>query len=304
MALAFGLFAGWVYAKFPGTYPDTPTVDVVASDDPEVIARGEYLFHAVAHCSACHAEREEVAALQAGDRATPSGAAMPMGPLGTLYSANLTSDEATGIGKRSDAELARTIAHAVLPDDRPALMMFAVGPMAREDLEAVISYMRTIEPVTKNKSDHELSFLGRALMATVASELASPTPAFETPPYVPPGEVSAARGRYLSEGPAGCFGCHNEHEGTTMIGSPFCGSNEAFPDEDGHELRAPNITTGGKLSGITEADFVKRMRAPRMYTGSPMPWENYRSMTDEDLRSIYQHLANQPSCDAQIVVYR
>lgn len=89
-----------------------------------------------------------------------------------------------------------------------------------------------------------------------------------------------------------------------MTGSPFCGSNEAFPDEDGHELRAPNITTGGKLSGLTEDDFVKRMRAPRMYTGSPMPWENYRSMTDEDLRSIYQHLANQPSCDAQIVVYQ
>ncbi|MEM6996034.1 MAG: hypothetical protein AAF721_36340 [Myxococcota bacterium] len=300
IALAMTSSFGYLLIRWGSTHPDVPKPAIIAVTNPDVVARGRYLFHAVGHCSGCHAARDEVRALGVGDEAVPSGGEVPMGPLGTLRAPNLTADPQTGVGAHSDGELARAIRYGIKADDTVALLMISAGPYADEDLTALISYMRTLAPVRSVVPPSEVTLLGKVIMQTAASHIGSPRPAFATPPYVPAGVVSAERGKYLAEGPAACFGCHSEFDGSDFVGELFAGNPEPWPDPevDGASIFAPNLTphaTAGALTGVSEDDFIRRMRAPRMYTASPMPWENFRSMTDGDLRSIYRHLASLPA---------
>jgi hypothetical protein len=36
--------------------------------------------------------------------------------------------------------------------------------------------------------------------------------------------------------------------------------------------------------------FVARMHAGRVHDGSPMPWQSFKNMSDDDLRAIYKYL--------------
>lgn len=288
-------------ARWPRTFPDTPRPQITASTDPTVIARGEHLFHAIAHCTACH--DPDMRTLAAGEKGVPKGGyEWKMGPLGTLRSANITPDEATGVGKWSDADLARVIKHGVRPDDRAAMMMFAVGPMSDEDLTAIISYMRTLEPVSNAVAPHDVGIMGKVLFSTAMAFFASPKMDMAPPPFVPEGDASVERGKYIAEGPGMCFGCHSEFEGDGFAGPLFCGNSRPWPDPDHpeYEVFAPNLTPHpqhGAIANLSEDEFLVRMRAPRMYKASPMHWENIREMTDDDLRSIYRHLMSLPACE-------
>lgn len=64
-----------------------------------IIAQGEYLTRA-ADCAACHTRKD--GAPFAGGRAFKL-------PFGTLYSPNITPDQATGIGAWSDADFLRAV---------------------------------------------------------------------------------------------------------------------------------------------------------------------------------------------------
>ena len=44
----------------------------------------------------------------------------------------------------------------------------------------------------------------------------------------------------------------------------------------------------------TEDEFVLRMRAGRAIPGSPMPWQGFKDMREEDLRAIYMYLKSLP----------
>ena len=60
---------------------------------------------------------------------------------------------------------------------------------------------------------------------------------------------------------------------------------------------APNITndpTTGRLARFTENEFVARMRAGRAIPGSPMLWQGYQRMDEDDLRAIYRYLQTVP----------
>jgi mono/diheme cytochrome c family protein len=288
-------------ARLPRTFPDVPTPAISASTDPAVIARGEYLFHAVAHCTACH--DPDIRTVAPGDKGVPKGGyEWKMGPLGTIRSANITMDEATGVGKWSDGDLARVIKHGVRPDHRAAIMMFGVGPMADEDITALVSYVRTIEPVSNAVAPHEIGVMGKVLFSTAMKFFASPKMEMAPPPFVPEGGASVERGKYLAEGPAMCFGCHSEFDGEGFVGQMFCGNPQSWPDPDHpeYEVFAPNLTPHpehGAIAKLSEDEFLARIRAPRMYKASPMAWENVREMTDDDLRSIFRYLMSMPACE-------
>ena len=51
--VAAGVFV-WKLTHFEVDHSDVEKPSLIANGNPELIARGEYLFHAVAHCSACH----------------------------------------------------------------------------------------------------------------------------------------------------------------------------------------------------------------------------------------------------------
>jgi mono/diheme cytochrome c family protein len=285
-------FAGFVQVTWSVDHPDTPYPVITASADPDVIARGEYLIHAVAHCSTCHQPVEHVDAHRLETSAPlVGGYAIEAGPFGTYTAANLTP-HATGIGAMSDGELARAIRHGV---DRHGklipIMRLAVGPMSDEDLTAVVSWLRAQEPVEASRSGPQYGFLARALSGKFTPRTE------EAPAFVPEGEVSIERGRYLATGPGFCSGCHTPHDpmaGFAPSGPAFSGGTpEPDHKNKGFEITAPNLTphpTAGLIAGWTEDQFVARFGAGRVIAGSPMPWEGYLLLTEEDVRSIYRYL--------------
>jgi hypothetical protein len=47
----------------------------------------------------------------------------------------------------------------------------------------------------------------------------------------------------------------------------------------------------GIVNGLSERDFIARFRIEdRAQLGSPMPWEAFARMTDDDLGAIYRYL--------------
>lgn len=303
VVLAAGAYA-YISATWHKTYPDHPRPAVKASSDPEVIARGKYLVEAVAHCSACHGPAANVKARKVDFAASlVGGYEWDVAPFGRFFAANITSDPETGIGRLSDGDLARAIGKGIGRNgDILAFMQLAVGPMADEDLTAIVSYLRTLAPVKQQNGIDELGIVGKLVAKKLGPRAAAP------PPYVPAGGVSVERGRYLANGPAVCVGCHSELDpmnGFAMIGEPFAGSREAEPDltDPAYEIATPNLTPDpetGHVTNWTEEAFVARFKAGTQFAGSKMPWPNFALMTEDDVRSIYRYLRTLPPVKRKI----
>lgn len=282
---------------------EVPMPDVTASDDPAVLERGRYLVYGPAQCSACHGAYEpSVPTGNTSDVPLSGGRAFDFGGMGVVWAANLTSDPDTGLGARSDAEIARAIQNAVLPDGTVgAMMAFDAANLSHEDLTAVVSFLRTLDPVKNQVPSNDLNLAGRlAFKAFGGGPDLSPAPA-----GVPAAdEPSLERGAYLVTDVAGCLSCHSPMtaKGGWRPIEPVGGGGMPSPDDfnPGMEHAGPNLTahpTAGVTGRLDEDAFVVRMRAPRQYPGSRMPWENYARMTDADLRSVYRYLRSLPPSD-------
>jgi len=288
--------SGFIYIQstWERDYSTVPLPPITATTDSAVIARGEYVVHALAHCSACHA----LAGNPEANFDTPlSGGYVWDIPLfGTFAAANITSDAETGIGRLSDGEIARAIRHNVGADGRfLPFMRFSVGPMSDEDLTAVVSWLRAQPAVSKAVPRDEWGILAKALASRLAPRTDAP------PPHIAGGVVSVERGKYLAEGPAACALCHTPTDQMTFAttGPVMSGNGVAEPDgeEAGFEFVSPNLTfdpTTGHIAAWTEDQFVARMRQGRVYKGSKMPWENFTKMSEEDARSVYRYLRSLP----------
>jgi mono/diheme cytochrome c family protein len=293
-------WVAWVNLTYARDFSGTPLPKIEASADPKVIAEGAYLASAIAHCSACHGPGELARKheLPADPKDLRGGYVMNAGPFGTFYPSNLTSDPETGIAKLSDAEIARVVRHGVAPNGRlDPLMMIAVGPMADEDLGALIAFLRSLPPIKNAVPKDEWGFVAKALSGKFAPRTMS------APQYVPRGEPSRERGEYLANGPAACFSCHtpvDPTKGFAETGPRFSGA--AGPEADHvdarQEVMAPNLTPDpetGVLGSFTEDTFIDRVRKVGFATrGSTMPWDNYKMMTDDDLKSIFRYLQSLP----------
>lgn len=279
-------------------FADTPFPDIRASSDPEVIARGRYLTHGPAHCSQCHSTPDRDHPEQILTHPLTGGLEFAMGPIATTWSANLTPDPETGIGRRSDAELARAIRHSVMPDGTLSILMrFSAARLSDEDLTAVVSYLRSI-PAQKNEvRTGEFGLLGKMVLPLMA-----PKPNLDTPPtYVAAAaEPTVERGAYLADSVMLCTACHTAYDPVTVVPTgPKGAGSAAEPSRgaDSHmEYVAPNLTSdpSGVTGRLDEDAFVARLRAGRVYASSIMPWENFGTADESDLRSVYRYLRTLP----------
>ena len=293
-----GVAYAWVSATWNGDYAAMARPAIVASTDPAVIAHGEYVFHAVAHCSVCHGGPKGPARKR-GDRPSMAGGLIfHADPFGTFVARNLTSDRETGVGAQSDADLARAVRSGVDHQGRfLPFMKLGVGPIADEDLTALISYVRTLPPVRRQEEPEVWGLLGKYLAATNLK----PAP-HVPPPYAPPAaEPSVARGAYLANGPAMCRFCHTRHDamaGFVETRPPFSGGDTEQDETDPtSEIQAPNLTpdpTSSPIAAWDEATFLTRFRGGKVFAGSRMPWESFAEMTDADVRSLYRYFRSLP----------
>lgn len=272
---------------------DAPAEELAASADPEVIERGRALAYGPAHCADCHLDpATELPEVARGQFLPLAGGRTFVTPIGVFPSPNLTPDPETGIGRRTDAELLRLLRHNVRHDGRAALPAMNFQDLSREDLVALVSFLRSQPPVRRAFPDRQVNLLGKAVFAFVLT----PAGPHEEPPAAAPRGPTVERGRYLAHSVAACVGCHtprSEVDGS-FVGAPFSGGNPFDDEVDAHFVVVPpNLTPAartGRLAGWTEDAFVQRFRTGRLHPGSPMPWTSYARMSDDDLRAIFRYL--------------
>jgi mono/diheme cytochrome c family protein len=270
---------------------DVAEVDVVASTDPDVIERGAYLAYGPAHCAYCHTTEDKHARLDAGERVPLSGGYVFDIGIAKLPTPNLTPDKETGIGDLSDGKLARMLRHNVRSNGVAAVPIMEFENLSEEDLVAVLSYLRSQEPVRNEVPPRELRLVGKAISAF----LLKPTGPTGTPPLTSPASgATVERGAYLVNNVAACAGCHTKR--SHMDGSylaPKLSGGTPMEGEGGKLYTPPNLTPHegtGHIVQWTEDQFVHRFRAGVVNQGTHMPWQAYARMSDDDLRAIFRYL--------------
>ncbi len=144
---------------------EAPYPALAASADPALVADGEYLVYSAAACAYCHVPREQWDVLDRGEQLPLTGHHLfRLRPFGDIYSANLTPDPATGIGRRTDAELARVLRYGVLADGRAAFPLMEYHDLSDHDVVAVIAYLRSRPAVAHAVPEHRFTRLGKAIM--------------------------------------------------------------------------------------------------------------------------------------------
>jgi mono/diheme cytochrome c family protein len=304
IVLAFAAFFVYVQSSWDKTY-DWPGPSLKTSTDSAVVARGNYLVNGPAHCRSCHIANFEdmIAADQGKDIALRGGLRFQMGPLGAMFTRNLTPDPTTGIGRYTDEQLFRMMRHGIRPDgtaSMPLLMPFF--KMADDDLIAVVSYLRSIAPVENNVPENEWTFMGKAVRALTPTFKPIENP--DAPAVAPPMAATIERGEYLAKYVTNCVGCHTQRDLMTYeaTGPEFAGGFEFEPWPELYNylkvdpetwLRTPNITpdpNSALANYKTAEEFIARFRKGRIVSFSPMDWGPFSRMSDEDLTAIWMYL--------------
>jgi mono/diheme cytochrome c family protein len=263
--------------------PERASGDFIrASDDPAIVERGRYLVQGPAHCPSCHGERMS------------GGRRFNLGPLGVVVAPNITSDSVAGIGALSDAMLVRSLRYGVSRAGRPLIPIMPFAELTDRDLQAIISYLRRLEPVSEAAPVNDFSWIG-SLAVRVFLEPQGPTkpPLAEFAP-----ERSAEYGRYLAHTVANCHGCHTRRSRLTgaFSGPAFAGGMKITEGQGA--FVAPNLTPvpDGIVQVLSEQEFIERFRSRgQLKTPSPMPWAAFARMTEDDLAAIYRYLKTLPA---------
>lgn len=280
--------------KFEAPYPD-----IKASKDSAVIARGKFFVYGPAHCAYCHTKLDKWQDVEAGKELPLTGGHLFDFPPGKMYSRNLTPDKETGIGNLSDSEIARALRYGVGHDGRALFDLMPFHNVSDEDLTAIISYLRSTEPVKNEVPENKFNMLGNIVKAFLLKPT-GPDPTIEVPVNSPKPDTTVEYGRYMAQSVANCRGCHTERDLKTgaYIG-PFYGGGLKIPSEIDLTvmISTPNITTDpnfGRLASWTQKDFINRFREGRKFPASIMPWGPFSRMTDIELIAIYKFLKTIP----------
>ena len=299
------------------TYFKVALPDVGAAPDlkieatPEMLARGEYLANNVVGCVECHSTRDFNKFAGPIDPASAGQGGELFGSLlgfpGEYYAPNITP---YGIGDWTDGEVFRAVTSGVSKDGHalfPIMPYPHFGTMAKEDVYAIIAYIRTLKPVEHTPPASASAFPMNFIINTIPK-----APAF-TP--IPPKEDLIKYGEYITNA-ALCKDCHTvQIKGEYQMDKYMAGGFN-MPMITGGIVRTANITPD-KNTGIgnwTEEQFVSRFK---MYADSSyvphdvkpgefntmMPWSYYSRMKEEDLKAIFAYLQSIKPIENSIVKF-
>jgi len=261
-------------AEYPG---------IKASADTAIIARGRHLAYSAAHCIDCHHKGNPDSLIQLGKEVPLTGGVSFVLPVGTIYSKNITSDVETGIGKYTDGEIARALRYGLHPDGTAVYDFMPFHNTSDEDLTAIISFLRSQKPVKNVVPANKLNLIGNAVQAFLVKPIGPTEPVIKSIIH----DTSATYGKYLALSVAECNGCHTKRDiAGKFTGEPFAGG----ADFDG--IISPNLTpdSSGRIFLWTKKLFIERFRMGKLVDKSPMPWNSFKRMTDDELTAIYKYL--------------
>jgi mono/diheme cytochrome c family protein len=301
-----------VLIYFNSKYPDVdPPSNIKVTSTPEKLARGEYLANHVTVCIDCHSDR---------DWSKFSGPLIPgtegkggfnfgqeEGLPGNVYAKNITP---AGVGSWTDGELIRAITQGVTKDNKalfPLMPYYSYNHLTREDLEAILCYIRSLKPIENKVPESELNFPMNLIVKTIPIKTYNPaSPVDKTD--------SIAYGKYLVT-LASCRDCHSPAEkGEIIPGMEFAGGRE-FTTPWGL-VKSANITPDQEtgIGNWTKEKFVNTFKQYGTENGrnipvdsnsfnSVMPWTMFGGMTEQDLNAIYDYLRTVKTVKHLVVKY-
>lgn len=268
---------------------DYPVQDITVAMTPENVARGEYLYKTVSVCGACHSAGGE----ENPDLLPTGGRKFDISELGQIYTPNITPAMDTGIGRWTDGEVIRAIREGIGKDNRYLMLMpseLFVG-MSDGDVQSIVAYLRSLEPVENETDDYQPSLMGRVLM----SFMISPPDPITGPVVAPPRGPTPEYGEYLANFVSPCAACHTPRVRGTLDRSRLWSGGADFEVGD-NTIYSDNLTldveTG--IGNWTQEDFFQTIRTGVNPQGEPMllpmPWFQIKNMQDDDLLAIWLHI--------------
>lgn len=228
MVLGIVAFAVFWWLTIPATIP----ASAMPSRAPDV-TNGKAVFNA-GGCASCHATPGQNDRLRLG-----GGLAMPS-PFGTFYVPNISPDEADGIGRWRDVDMATALLRGTSPEGQHYYPAFPYGSyhlVRLEDVQDLTAYLKTLSPVAGKVSAHDLPFPFSIRRTIGIWKLLF----LDKRPFAPDAAQSAEwnRGAYLVNGLGHCAECHSPRNllGGIKASQRFAGG----PDPEGKGF-VPNIT--------------------------------------------------------------
>ena len=254
------------------TYPLT-NYDLSIPEDSASIAHGERIF-AIRGCVDCHGSN-------LGGRIIQSGLLT-----GVIAAPNLTPTPASPIYDYSSEDLVRVIREGVKPTGKSVIMMpshkFQV--IHKTDIESLISYIRSVEPVNRRLPSTSLNlpirfyyFINRNLMLFPASMIKRPV---EFPEDEEP-LTRIEKGAYIA---TSCVGCH----GLNLEGGAIPGAPPQWPE-------APDLSMTGVAGNWTKKEYIRSLKVGvtadgRHLDSRYMPWEAFGQLTDEEFDLLWEYM--------------
>lgn len=300
VSLVIVLILGGVgYLKF--FLPDVGAAPELAIQQTDSqIERGRYLANHVMVCIDCHSQRDwslfSGPPVKGSEGAGGERFGREFGFPGEFYSPNITP---YNLKNWTDGEIFRLITTGVTKNGEAIFSVMpylSYGTLEQSDIEAVISYIRTLHSLEASWPPRELDFPMNLIINTI------PKPASFSQRPDPSDAVNY--GHYLLKASA-CADCHTKMEKGQITGEYLAGGF-VFPFPDGSVLRSSNITPDATgIGGYTREFFIRKFKdytdtaytLPTVQPGefqSIMPWYMYSGMTEEDLGAIYEYLQTVP----------
>lgn len=251
------------------------------------VERGRYIVEVIGACGNCHTPmgpdgKDPSRHLAGGMHITDGGV--------DAWPSNITPDLDTGIGTWTDEQVIRAFREGIRPDGSvigPLMPIELYRHISDEDAQAIVAYLRTVQPVRNEVKKSSYPF---------------PLPASYGPPLgtvsQPDRKNAIEYGEYLA-GPLGhCMECHS---GPGVTGAPDLENalgtgGMVFEGPWGHSV-SPNITPVG-LAGVSDAEIKQIITTGTRADGSkllpPMGFTYYARLTDEDLDAIVAYLRSLP----------
>jgi len=279
-ALSGGVFALIEASAFDASvdkdYGIAP-LDIHAVTDPAVIARGKHIAETFGGCLGCHGD----------DLGGKPGE--DIGPLGEVPAPNLTRGQGGVADRYSDGELARLLRHGVRSSGKSLRFMPAQDTswLPDDDVQAVISFVRSAPPVDRTIAETRIGLLGKILdrLDAIPLDVARRIDHAEPRPKTLPAQPTAEYGAKLARA---CIGCHGQH----FSGGPIPGAPSELPIP-------ANLTpheTG--LAALSEADWNRILDTGIKRSGVPinsfMPIDALRAMNAAERGALYSFLRALP----------
>jgi mono/diheme cytochrome c family protein len=263
----------------------------------DAVQRGAYLARA-GNCVACHTQR--------GGPAFAGGRAIET-PFGTVYSSNLTPDAANGLGAWSAADFWRALHNGRSRDGRllyPAFPYPNYTLVTREDSDAIFAYLRSLAPVARANTPHNLRW-----PYSTQPALAVWRAMYFTPGTFEPDKSQSAewnRGSYLVKGLGHCSACHTARNAWGASSDMMDLSGGVIPMQNWY---APSLASRGE-AGVADWDVEQVARllrtgvAPRGTVLGPMAevvLQSTQHLDDADARAMAVFLKALPQRDGEAV---